>query len=378
MYIAIDGNEANTKERVGVHQYTYELLWGLWKLLKNSKDDVFIEIILKDRPLDDLPEQNNNWKYKIIRGKGLWILKNLTPYLYKNRNIDLFFSPTHYLPPVFGLKKICVIHDLGYLKFSGQFKKYDFWQLKLWTAISINISKYIIAVSEFTKNDIVRHYPIASDKIDYVYHGFDSNRFNTHINDKIVRRIKDKYKTGEKYILFLSTIKPSKNIEGLIEAFKIVQKKHVDYRLVIAGKKGWLFDNVFKSINSDKNGKIIFTGYIKEDDKPALIKGAKSFILPSFWEGFGMDVITSMACGTVVIASDKASLKEVGENVCIYCDPYNIQDIADKINYVIEMKKKDYNIVANKGIERSKYFSWEKTAKQTFELLKNIFYENNK
>lgn len=376
MYVAIDGNEANEKQRVGVHKYAFELLWGLSKLTQIDKENVFIEVILRKKPLTDLPKENNKFKYKIIEGNGFWIIRKLTPYLYKNKSIDIFFTPNHYLPPVFGLKKICTIHDLGYLKFSEQFKKYDFWQLKLWTAISINISKYIIAVSEFTKKDIVRHYPSVSKKVKVVYHGIDRTKYNPGISSEIVRHVKEKYQTGEKYILFLSTLKPSKNIEGLIDAFKIVRPKHNDYRLVIAGKKGWLFEQIFKKLEPQSLDDIRFVGYVDEKDKPALIKGARCFALPSFWEGFGIDVISSLSCGTIVVASNVASLTEIGGDTCVYCNPNDTADIAVKLNRVIEMSQKDYNIMAKKGIDRSKMFSWDKTARDTLKLFKQA-YENN-
>ena len=213
MIIGIDGNEANVEKRVGVNQYAFELLKNIHKLQEEWKKKHQVIVYLKNKPQKDLPKQNSHWKYKVIKGRGLWIITKLMPSLFFNKEKpDVFFAPSHYLPPFAPCPMVCTIHDLGYLKFSEQFRKYDFWQLKIWSAISIFISKAIIAVSNSTKKDIVRHYPFASKKIFITPHGYDKNRFNTRISKEDVRRVKNKYSIVNDYVLFISTLKPSKNI----------------------------------------------------------------------------------------------------------------------------------------------------------------------
>jgi len=368
--IGIDGNEANVDEKVGVHQYSFNILWGLNKREKTSERKNSYVIYLKKPPRDDLPPESKHWKYKIISGKGLWVLTRLMPHLLKIKNIDVFFTPSHYLPPLIRVPGVCTIHDLGYLKFSGQFKKYDYWQLRYWTAISVYISKCIIAVSESTKKDIVRHYPFASKKIKVVHHGYDKKVFNTEIDDNVVRRVKRKYKISGDYLLFLSMLKPSKNIEGLIEAFAKTKGKKGGVKLVIAGKKGWLFENIFKKVEElglEKD--VIFTDYIHELDKHGLIKGAKAFVLPSFWEGFGMDVINALACGTPVVVSKVASLPEVAGDAGIYVDPDSVESITKALIKVLSMPQTEYNMLIKAGLKQAKRFSWEKSAEKTLEAL---------
>jgi len=371
MIIGIDGNEANIKEKVGVHQYAFYILWGINKLgiEKDSKNTYYI--YLKNTPRDDLPKESKYWKYKIIPGKSLWVLTRLMPHLWKSKNLDVIFSPSHYLPPLTRVPSVCTIHDLGYLKFSGQFKKYDYWQLKYWTAISIYISKYIIAVSESTKKDIVRHYPFASKKIKVVHHGYDKHLFRDNISNHVVRRVKKKYQIPKDYLLFLSMLKPSKNIEGLLEAFALSKNKLGDIKLVIAGKKGWLYESIFEKVKQLRlNNDVIFTDYIQESDKVALIKGARVFVLPSFWEGFGMDVINAMASGTPVIVSRIASLPEVAGKAGIYVNPNNVKDISKAILKVLLIPAKEYNMLVNAGLKQVKNFSWEKSARETLDIIK--------
>lgn len=370
LVIGVDGNEANVNERVGVHQYSYELLWALYKLQKELINKYRLIIYLKNEPLKLLPKEREGWNYKVLRGGGMWVLTKLTPELIKERKINVFFSPTHYLPPVPFRPKVCTIHDLGYLKFSDQFKKYDYWQLKYWTAISIFISKYIISVSNFNKKDIVRHYPFASGKVFVTHHGYDKQRFDRAMNKDDVRRIKKKYRISKNYILFLGTLKPSKNIEGLIKAYSLLSSDFPDVELVIAGKKGWLYEEIFKLVKDfDLESKVIFTDYIDEEDKPELIKGSRVFVSPSYWEGFGIIVLEAMACGIPVVISRAAGLPEVGGNLAIYVDQSSPKSIAYGIKKILNMPKRGYDQLSFKVSERAKLFSWKDTAKKTLNIL---------
>lgn len=372
MLIGIDGNEANVKDRVGVPQYAYELLWGMYRLKSEWKSKHKVVIYLRSLPRADLPKASSHWQYKVLPGRGIWILTRLMPHLFVSRRPDVFFAPNHYLPVLPPMPKVCTIHDLGYLKFSGQFKKYDFWQLKYWSAISIFISKYIISVSKSSKQNIVRHYPFASKKIKVAYHGYDKTRFNNKISSVDVRRVKKKYGIKNDYILFLSTLKPSKNVEGLLKAFKllITDNALLKTALVIAGKKGWLYKSIFekvKDLNIEK--RVIFTDFIDEDDKPALYFGAKVFVSPSFWEGFGIHVLEAMACGTPVVVSRVASLPEVAGKTGIYVDANSRKSIARGIKKVINMTAKEYNELAERSIRQAEKFTWEDTARKTIEVL---------
>src|SRR3989339_1436739 len=316
MNIGIDGNEANIKDRVGVNKYAYEMLWGLYKLNIKKENPNNLIVYLKDEPLPDLPKETNNFKYKVLAGGGLWILSKLTPYLFKNpEKIEVLFSPSHYTLPILPIPRICSIMDLGYLKNSTHFEKNVFWQLKYWSAISIFVSKRILTISDSSKQDIVRHYPSTAKKIIVTHLGYDKDRFNLNVDKDLVRRVKNKYSIVTNYILFVSTLKPSKNVEGLISAFSLITNRYPQTTLVIAGKKGWMFEQYKKNKNN------IFTDFIDEEDKTALISGAKVFVLPSFWEGFGLDVLSAFACGVPVVVSNVGSLPEVAGKAGIYVDP---------------------------------------------------------
>ncbi len=371
MIIGIDGNEANIEKRVGVNVYAFELLRAIYQLQKSGVINHRLIVYLKRPPMSDMPKETQNFKYKIIRGEGLWILTRLMPHLWKNmKKLDVIFSPSHYVPPICFQPRACSIMDLGYLKSLGQFKKYDYWQLKYWSAISIFVSKVVFAISESTKEDIIQKYPFASKKVVVTPLAYDKNLFNTKVAKEDTMRVKNKYTIVSDYLLFLSTLKPSKNIEGLIEAFSSIFGKFPNIKLVIAGKKGWLYESIFEKVKKlNLQDKIIFTDFVPEKDKPALIAGAKVFCLPSFHEGFGLDVLNAMACGVPVVISDKGSLPEVAGDAGVYVDPNSPKSIREVIDKVLSMDNIEYNKLVEKGLDQVKKFSWEKTALKTLEAL---------
>ncbi|MEK7112609.1 MAG: glycosyltransferase family 1 protein [Patescibacteria group bacterium] len=371
MIIGIDGNEANIENKVGVNQYGFELLWALAKVQDEWENRHKLIVYLREKPRSDLPGETKHFRYKVIPGSGLWIVTRLLPDLFFGRpKPDIFFSPSHYIPPLSPVPTVCSIMDVGYLEFSGQFKKYDFWQLKFWSAYSIYISKAVIAISNSTKEDIVRHYSFASKKTFVTLLAYDKDRFNQLIDPADVRRVLNRYSIVNDYVLYLSTLKPSKNVEGLLTAWKEVKKSFPDHKLVIAGKKGWLYGSIFgkvKELGLTKD--VIFTDYVREEDKPGLIRGAKLFVLPSFWEGFGLDALNALACGVPAVVSNVGSLPEVAGAAGILVDPYSINSIAEGILKVLSMPKRQYNTLVERGLEQANKFSWEKTARETLQIL---------
>jgi len=370
MIIGVDGNEANIEKRVGVNVYAFELLRSIYRLGSEWKGHNKVVVYLKDAPREDMPAETSWWQYKIIPGGGFWIVRKLMVELIFGKNKpDLFFTPTHYAPPITLMPKVCSIMDLGYLESSGQFTKKDLWQLRLWSAWSILTSKVIFAISESTKSEITKHYKLVSGRVVVTHLGYDKEKFNLRSKGDS-ERVKEKYHIKGDYILFLSTLKPSKNISGLLEAFKMVIPEFSDVKLVLAGKKGWMYDDVFakiRALNLEK--RVIFTDYLPEEDKPGLIAGSKLFVLPSFWEGFGIDVLSAMACGVPVVISNIGPLPEVAGDAGVYVNPNDISSIYRGIKKVLSGDRKEYNILVKAGLAQAEKFSWEKTARETLKGL---------
>lgn len=370
MLIGIDGNEANIKNRVGSNQYAFELL----KALRQKESDRRHEflIYLKEDPRADLPKETKWWKYRVIKPAKLWTQWRLPLDLYIHRpRPDVFFSPGHYAPRWCPMPLVISIMDLGYLHFPEHFTKPVYYQLKNWTERSIKDADHILTISEATKRDIIKKYNVSQNRITVTYPGYRKRKAQSEKRKN--EDVKRKYKISGDYILFLGTLKPSKNIEGLLEAYKLLAiSDKLLASLVIAGKKGWMYEQIFKKVKElGLEKKVIFTGFVPEEDISSLIKEAKIFVMPSFWEGFGIPAVEAMAMGTPVVAGNAGSLPEVIGGAGILIDPHDARDIAKGIKEALEDKSL-YNRLRKNGIERAKEFSWQKCAQKTLETLENV------
>lgn len=389
--IAIDGNEANIPNRVGVNVYAYQILCSLHKLQDAWRDQFTVVIYLKEKPLPDMPPQTSVWRYQVMPSSGgMWILTKLTPALWLTKSKPaVLFSPSHYTMPLAPCPTICSIMDLGYLDSSEQFQKATFWQLKYWTAISILRSKLIFAISNATKDDIVRHYPTALKKTVVTHLGYDRDIFNSKVASEDVRRVCEKYHIVDDYILYLGTLKPSKNIEGLLQAFRLVvdrlrstdyriktvvsSRKSVDLRLVIAGKKGWMYEAIFAKVKQlGLIQQVIFTDFIPENDKPALMAGAKLLVSPSFWEGFGLHALEAMAVGTPVVVSDRGSFPEIVGDAGVLVKPNLTESIANGMRQILALSDKELAVLKQKMVSQVTKFTWEATAQKTLDAIRRV------
>jgi len=371
MLVGIDGNEANVAERVGVNEYAFQILWGIYRNRGKWRQKHKFLIYLSSPPRKEMPPSEPTFKYKVLPGGRMWILTRLMLNLFIGREKpDVFFSPNHYVPPLAPMPRVVSIMDLGYLEFTGQFKKLDYWQLRLWSAWSIYVSNYIIAISKSTKRSIVKQYNTTESKIVVTYLAVDGQVEGKMPSKQASKKIVKKYANNSEYALFLGTLKPSKNIEGILVAFSKIIPEFSAVKLLIVGKRGWMYDNIFRKVVELELGeKVVMTGFVSEKEKYALIEGARVFLLPSFWEGFGIDALNAMKIGVPVVVSDRGSLPEVVGNAGIVVDPENIDDIAAGMRKVLKAGNKDYNNMVKKGKKQAARFSWDKTALQTIKVL---------
>lgn len=364
MLIAIDGNEANISQRVGINQWAFELINHLSQLKTKHKFVVY----LKDRPLPDMPPASDNFAYEIFGPTKAWVLTGLSLRLLKTPRPDVLFSPSHYIPPVSPVKRVFSIVDLSYEKFgSDYFNQYDLQQLRRWTRVSAKAASHIITISQFSRQDIINLYHLPENKVSVVYPGFDDNLFHSRIPLTKQKQIRDKYGIRGKYFLYVGTLQPRKNITRLIKAFA----KLGTSKLVIVGKKGWLYDDIFKLVEKlGIKNRVIFTGFVPTPDLPALFKASTAYILPSLYEGFGIPVVEAQACGAIPIVSRVSSLPEVAADAALYINnPKSVHQIAESLRQALSLSKKRRMDLIQKGKQNVKRFSWSKAAKQTLDIL---------
>ncbi len=375
MIIGIDGNEANVAHRVGISEYSFELLkqFGGFRIsnLPTDREDFEFRIYLKNKPLAHMPKMNNYWKYKIIGPTPLWTQIALPLDLYlRNPRPDVVFTPTHYAPRFSPIPIVISIMDLSYIYYPELFKKSDLFQLKNWTAYSVKKAKKILTISNASKNDIIKTYGIASDKVIVTYPGVSSSKSESFSNGM------NKLSIEGKYILFVGTLQPRKNIERLVEAFSIIAQKQKDLRLVIVGKKGWLYDSILAAPKAfGIEDRVLFLDFVRNEELIWLYQHAVCFVLPSLYEGFGLPVLEAMKYGCPVITSNVSSLPEAGGDAALYVNPENTQDIKEKILLFLENDKLR-NEHIEKGYQQVKKFSWKKTAQKTLEVLQEVALKN--
>ncbi len=378
MLVGIDGNEANVKDRVGIGRYALELLNHLHGIQHKGKEKKLIfQIFLKNAATPDLPKHSAAWQYKIIGPKPFWTQVGLPLSLYRSRRRpDVIFSPTHYGPRFSPIPSVISIMDLSFIHFPEFFNEKDLHQLRHWTNYSVNNAKKILTISEFSKQDIIDVYNIASEKVEVTYPGYDKQKFKIKGSSSELVKLKKKYNISDRYILYLGTLQPRKNILSMLEAYaKLLGEKAIpkELKLVIAGKKGWLYDQIFAEVSNKRlNEQVIFTGYVEDENLPALYRNATCFVLPSLYEGFGLTVIEALACGIPVVVSRTSCLPEIVGDAGLLIDPTKVASIAQGLAKVVGLSRGEKDRMIEKGLKQIQKFDWEICARKTLSILKNV------
>lgn len=294
----------------------------------------------------------------------LWNFISIPYRLFFGKQSDITHFFNFHVPPGVSGKTVSIVHDMAYKAFPETVRFKTKIMLDLSLKRSCRRADRILTVSEFSKRELMKYLSIPEERITVVPNGVDLERFRTNINESIVEKARKAYNIPKDYLLYLGTLEPRKNIERLIEAYAILRAEVGDIpALVLAGRKGWMYDSIFEKVNSlGLAQNVIFTGYVADGDAPPLLRGAMAFVFPSLYEGFGMPPLEAMACGTPVLTSDCSSLPEVVGDAAVLVDPYSVEDIAAGMKKLTEDKALRHTL-SQKGLIRAKQFSWTRSAK---------------
>ncbi|MFP6581920.1 MAG: glycosyltransferase family 1 protein [Candidatus Hydrogenedentota bacterium] len=262
-------------------------------------------------------------------------------------------------------KVVVTVHDLAFLRNPEWFKKDRAVYYKKKIKKTVEYADRIIADSCATADDLMLFLEVSEDIIDVVPLGVDEQYKPVEESDE--RRVREKYNLPDEFFLYVGTIEPRKNIEGIVEAFSSIASK-VPHDLVIAGRDGWKVKPIRKAIKkSAVSDRIHLPGFIGQEDLPALLSCAHAFVWPSLWEGFGLPPLEAMACGTPVLTSDMSSLPEVVGRAAISVDPFDIDLIARGM-LTLATDESVCKGLRNSGFNRASKFPWDLCVKMTYDV----------
>lgn len=370
MRIGIDARMYG-KAQSGIGNYIKQITDRIFQL---DKDNDYYLFLLEPQYSEYKEPHQKIHKVKVTApwysyNEQIGFLFNLLKY-----KLDLVHFPNFNAPIFYPGKRITTIHDITPKFFPGH-KQKAFWHklaYNLTLKAGLAFSKRIITISEWSKADLIKYFKQKKAKIDITYLGTEP-QFQIIENYAKIKEAKDKYGITKPYLFFVGVWRNHKNIEGLVHAFEILKNDgRFDIQLVIAGQEDPAYPQIRKTIkDSIFQNDIITPGFINDNDLSLLYNGAALFVLPSFYEGFGLIGLEAMACGLPVVSSDSTCLPEIYGDAAAYFDPKDIDDVASKISVLL----KNYSLQAelkNKGFAQIKKYSWDIAAKQTLEIYKKI------
>lgn len=356
MRIAIDASRTTTARTTGTEHYALELLRHLIRENDTLPQPHHLRLYFRDTPPSDLLPTSPHTEQVIIPFTRVWTHLRFAAALYHDRP-DLTFVPAHTLPFVMPGRAMVTVHDLGYRHFPQLHPLRQRLYLEMTTRYSTRRADIVLADSEATRADLMRFYHTPADKIHVVYPAASP----PIVSDVDVRV---KYRLPARYFVFIGTLQPRKNIAGLVQAYKQYrQRTGDDAALVLAGGRGWLYDEAWTGGVSG----VIETGYIEEADKGALLAGSLGLVFPSLYEGFGFPVLEAMFCHTPVIASRTSSLPELVGEAGLLVDPLDTDAIAAAMEAMVQPEVRERLVRA--GDEQVQRFTWQTSARQVLNLI---------
>lgn len=296
------------------------------------------------------------------------------PWLANRAKADIIHQPCFSTPIIHRGKVVVTIHDLISVFFSQNFPFWSGLFFGKFMPMTYRFADHLIAVSEHTKNDAIKVLGLDPSRITVIHEAADE-RFHPNYTQAEIKIAKAKYHIPDApYLVHVGTLEPRKNLNFLVEAFaKAIVDPQVKGNLVIAGKKGWYYEGLFALVERLKlTDRVIFTGYVADEDIPRLMVGATALVFPSHYEGFGLPPLEAMASGTPVISSNTSSMPEVVNGAGLLLEPTDLAGWAIAIQRILTDTKLQQEL-SQKGLARAKQFSWEKCARETIAIYEKVY-----
>jgi len=369
MLIGIDVSRATIPQRTGTENYTLYLVRALLDLDRTNR----YRLYFRTPPEAGLFEQSERVEWQVMPCARLWTHVRLAWEMLL-RPPDVLFVPAHVLPLISRARSVVTVHDLGYRYYPEAHPFGSRVYLEVSTRWSAHLAQRVIADSEATRRDLIAFLGVDPSRISVAYPA--GARSMAPVTDAaLLSEIQERYGTGPRYFLYVGTLQPRKNLATLVRAFASLVRGGAlapEVRLVLAGKQGWLPDELAHALEeADLGDRVVLPGYVPDADLAALLSGAIAFVLPSWYEGFGLLVLEAMACLTPVICSNVSSLPEVAGDAALLFDPHDMGALARAMGRVYRDADLRRALVS-RGQARAATFDWQRCARQVLTVLQQV------
>jgi glycosyltransferase involved in cell wall biosynthesis len=367
MRIAIDARKLHD---FGIGTYIRNLLRHL---ARTDQDNEFV-LLCGEADLGVAAQLGPNFRAVLEPSPNYSLREQVhVPWVLRRERPDLYHAPHYVLPAGVRCPSVVTIHDCIHLMFPQYLPNrvaYAYARAQMWTAA--RRSDCILTVSEASKRDILHLFNVAPEKIVVVYNAIDSH-FAVTPSDEAVTRVRERYQLDHRFVLYVGNIKPHKNLLRLIEAFdELRQGELEDLKLLIIGDEISKLPALRRAVHRHKLHKHVrFLGYLADDQLAILYRLASVFAFPSLYEGFGLPPLEAMASGTPVVTSNVSSLPEVVGDAAVLVNPYDVEAIVDGLRRVLTNPTLAA-AMRQKGIERAREFSWERSVAKTWGVYQQI------
>lgn len=360
--------------RGGISQYTYHLLKNILALDSDNTYYLFNYI----RSPYDWDHFRGNAREILLRSPQRGLFKTvwenaIVPMAIRKFRIDLWFSPDFTLPRLLRTRSVITVHDLIFEEFHDIRKSKDAALLSKRVEDSVRRASKIIAISDFTRKKILNRYGVPAEKVILVPQAADK-RFHRITDQTAIEGVLRRYGIDSKFLLFVGEISERKNLVRLLNAYYLLHQRNKtgDRKLILVGKKTSDTARILREVNDlSLESRVLFTGYVPDEDLPFIYNGADLFVFPSLYEGFGMPPLEAMRCQVPVVASSATSIPEVVGTGALLFDPYNVDDIAGKIEQVLDQKI-DTGALLRAASKQADQFTWERSARKTIALFEKL------
>jgi glycosyltransferase involved in cell wall biosynthesis len=323
-------------------------------------------------PVASLAVRRSRWDTRRPWRRILW---EQTALAAESRKLDLLHGLAFAAPLMAACPTVITVHDLSFLRYPGAFRPFNRWYLSWITRTCTRRAARVIAVSESTRQDVIRLCGVAPERVVNIPNGVTAGF--SPASTEAVAAFRQVRGLPDRYMLFLGTLEPRKNLVRLIEAYGRWRQGRGGpaAKLVIAGGKGWYYERIYARVAElGLLEDVIFPGYVPAEDLPWWYRAADLFIYPSLFEGFGLPVLEALACGTPTIASCASSLPEVAGEAALLVDPDDVQALAQAIEWVMSDRQVAATLRAA-GPEQAARFPWSRTARETVQLYRDVLEE---